>query len=70
MILKDLRELLEKIPTEFDNFELLNGEMAALEVDGMETVLFRVDKPIVMVRVEDKGGEIVFLHQTEEDISN
>ena len=70
MILRDLRGLLDKVPEEFDNFELLNGEMQILEMEGKETIMFRIDKAIVGIRVEDDSKEIIFLHQTEEDINN
>jgi len=66
MQLQDLRTFLGKLPHDFDEFELVNGEVSKL--DGTE-VTFRVDKPIISMLVDEDTKEICFLHQTQEDVT-
>ena len=64
--IKNLKEYLEKLPKEFDEFEMVNGEVANLG-DG-DTSYYRVDKPIISINIDEENKEICFLHQTEEEI--
>ncbi len=69
MNLQDLRDFLKEIPEEINDFELVNGEMGQLgEEEG--GFMYRVDKPIIALYVDEATKEICFLHQTQEDITH
>ncbi len=68
MQLKDLREFLTKIPTELDEYEMVNGEVGVLDEENGYT--YRVDKPIIALYVDEDTKEVCFFHQTQEDVKN
>lgn len=71
MTIKDLREFLDTLPEEFDNFALVNGEFGTFEPEGEEEeeeMYYRLDKPIQSVYVDEDSNEICFLHQTQGDV--
>lgn len=63
MTIKGLKAFLNRLPEEFDDFSLVNGE-----VFGVDEYYVRVDKPIVHIEVDEKSGEMLFLHQSEEEL--
>ena len=69
MKLSDLRQFLSKLPAELDDFDIVNGEVGILDPNDENSVVYRVDKPIIALYVDDQSGEICFFHQTQEDIS-
>jgi hypothetical protein len=69
MQLKDLRKFLDEVPSEFDGFELVNGEVGQLdEEDG--GFAYRVDKPIIAMYIDENSNEICFFHQTQDDVDS
>ena len=63
--IRELREFLVKLPTEMDDYEMVNGEISDL-IDGQYYT--RVDKPIIQIQVDEQTKEFLCLHQTEEEI--
>lgn len=72
MKLKELKEFLAKLPAHMDEFDVVNGEVGVLPSDtgnDEDNVVYRVDKPIIALYVDEKSFEICFFHQTQEDVS-
>lgn len=68
---KELREFINKIPEEFDEFTLVNGDYALIETEGKdEKFYYRLDKPILLMTVDKETKELAFLHQTQESIDD
>ena len=65
MNIKELKEFLDTLPKEFDSYDLVNGEFAILENTGYN---YRLDKPIECITVDEDSKEILFCHQTQEEI--
>lgn len=70
MQLKDLREFISQIPAKFDEYELVNGEYTLLDPDDPNSLAYRLDKPIIVMVVDEQTKEVCMLHQTEEEMSN
>lgn len=70
MKLKDLKEFIKDLPKEFDEYDIVNGEVGQLIDDAEDNLVFRVDKPIIALYVDEKSNEICFFHQTQEDVNN
>lgn len=64
MKLKELKNWLETLPPEFDDFDLVNGDWGELE----DEYYYRIDKPIIGFNVDENTKEIVFAHQTQDEI--
>jgi hypothetical protein len=62
MILQELKEWINKLPEEFMDYTLVNGEEGILDGE----VFYRVDKPIVTLLVDKEHKEIVVLNGSEE----
>ena len=72
MKLKELKEFLAKLPAHMGEFDIVNGEVGVLPSesgDESENVVYRVDKPIIALYVDEKSFEICFFHQTQEDVN-
>jgi hypothetical protein len=70
MNLKELKSFINKLPDHMDEFNLVNGEVGYLDPEDNNSAVYRLDKPIISVFVDEKEGEICLLHQTREDINN
>lgn len=71
MILKDIRGFIQTLPTDFDEYEMVNGEEGSITLeDGKEKVFYRADKPIITVMVDEETKEICFLHQYQKKKDN
>jgi hypothetical protein len=66
MTIKQMRDFIVSLPKEFDEYFVVNGEVAA--VQGQFYV--RVDKPVVQLSVDEDSGELLILHQTEDEIND
>lgn len=69
MTLKELRKFINEIPEEMDNYELVNGEFGYLDMEDDNSVVYRVDKPISTLYVDEQSQEVCFFHQTREDVT-
>ena len=64
--IKELKDFLSKLPDTFDNFSMVNGEVAGL--DGEFYV--RIDKPVVHLEIDEASNEFLILHQSEEELND
>lgn len=72
MKLKELKEFFLKLPEHMDDFDIVNGEVGVIQGEegtDDENVVYRVDKPIIALYVDEKSFEICFFHQTQEDVN-
>lgn len=65
MELQELIEFLTSLPTDFKNYKIVNGEFGKID----EEYFYRVDKPILSIEVDETTCEVMFLHQTSEEIN-
>lgn len=68
MILKELKNWINRLPSEFDEYSVVNGEVGYIELEGKEDGYYRVDKPIITLTVDEDSKEICFFHQTQDDV--
>jgi hypothetical protein len=69
MTVKELKEFLESLPEEFDGFGVINGEYGELPSDDEDNLVYRLDKPISVIYVDEQTEELALLNQTEEEIN-
>ncbi len=60
MKLKDVKNWIENLPVEFLEFDVVNAEEGKLTKDG--EVLYRLDKPVISLNVNEESKEILFLN--------
>lgn len=61
--IKELKAFLNRLPKEFDDFGLVNGE-----VIGFDEYYARVDKPIIHLEIDETTKEFMLLHQSEKEL--
>jgi phage regulator Rha-like protein len=69
MTLRELKDFMSKLPEEMDNFMVVNGEVGYLDPEDENTMVYRVDNPIVTLYVDEQTQEICMFHQTKEDVT-
>ena len=69
MTLGELKEFVNSLPEKMDEFFVINGEVGYVDPDDYDSAVYRLDKPIIAIYVDDKEGEICFFHQTQEDVN-
>jgi hypothetical protein len=69
MKLFELKEFINSLPQEMDNFVVVNGEYGLLDPTDDDSMVYRVDKPVLVISVDENDQEIVLLHQTREDLT-
>jgi hypothetical protein len=65
MTLKELKDWLDKLPDEYSDFTVVNGEEGIL--DGK--YWYRLDKPIVTLMIDEDEQEIIMLNDSEKPLS-
>lgn len=65
MTLKEIKTWLNDLPEDFDNYELVNGEIGILGEDYH----YRADKPIIACTIDEATNEIIFMHQAPEELT-
>ena len=68
MTLRELKDFISKLPQEMDNFMVVNGEVGYLDPENEDSMVYRVDNPIVTLYVDEETEEICMFHQTREDV--
>jgi len=69
MTLKELKNWLDKLPEDFLEFNVVNGEVGMLDHEYM----YRLDKPVTTLTVDVENKEIIILNdsqETEDEINN
>lgn len=72
MTLEELKGFLNSLPEEFNSYGIVNGEVGILKnsgADGKEDLVYRCDKPIISLYVDEHSKEICFFHQTQEEVT-
>lgn len=69
MTFKELKQFISKIPSQMDEFTVVNGEVGYLDPNDDNSMVYRVDKPIVALYVDEHSKEICFFHQTQEMVN-
>jgi TATA-box binding protein (TBP) (component of TFIID and TFIIIB) len=69
MTLLELKNFLEKIPNHMNDYEVVNGEVGYLDIKDEDSLVYRIDKPIITLYVDESSKEICFFHQTQEDVN-
>ena len=64
MTVKELKELIIKIPAKYNDFQVVNGVMTQTK----DQTLVMVNDYVHTIYADIKAQELQFLHQTEEDI--
>ena len=62
--IRELKTFLNRLPEEFDDFGMVNGEVA-----GIEEFYVRIDKPIIHLEIDEETGEFLLLHQSEDELN-
>jgi hypothetical protein len=75
MKLSELLKFLNGLPERFHNYDVVNGEVGFIpkenETDeGEDQSVYRVDKPIVTLYVDEKTNEVCFFHQTDKEVTD
>ena len=68
MTLRELKDFIAKLPEEMDNFMVVNGEVGYLDPENEDSMVYRVDNPIVTLYVDEQTQEVCMFHQTREDV--
>lgn len=61
--IRELKAFLNKLPKEFDDFGMVNGEVV-----GLEEYYARIDKPVVHLEIDEQNKEFLILHQSGEEL--
>lgn len=59
--IKELRDFLDRLPSEMDSSPMVNGETFKID----ENYYARVDKPIIEIRIDEETKEMLLLHKAE-----
>ena len=66
MTLRELKTWVDNLPEDFLDFNVVNGEVGML--DGQ--YMYRVDKPVTTLTVDEENKEIVILNDSQETEDN
>lgn len=69
MTLKELKKFINRLPEEMDEWSVVNGEVGYLDPEDDNSMVYRVDKPIIALFVDEGSQEICLFHQTQEDVT-
>lgn len=72
MTLEELKAFLNSLPEEFNSYGIVNGEVGVLKnsgEEGKEDLVYRCDKPIISLYVDENSKEVCFFHQTQEEVT-
>jgi hypothetical protein len=62
MTLRELKTWLDKLPEEFLDFNVVNGEVGMLDGEYM----YRLDKPVTTLTVDEENKEVIILNDSQE----
>jgi len=67
-----MKEFINTLPEKFDEYFVVNGEVGTLEStgeNGEPDMIYRCDKPVVTLYLDEESQELCMLHQSREDVS-
>jgi hypothetical protein len=72
MILRELKEWIDKLPEECLEYSIVHAEVSDLptedDEDGESSFYIRLDKPITALSVDEENGEILIMNDYDEDL--
>jgi hypothetical protein len=63
MTLKELKNWINHLPEEFDEYPVMNGKVGKLD----EQYHYRIDSPITTLMVDEENKEIIVMYDDQED---
>jgi hypothetical protein len=69
MTLNELKKFVNGLPEEMSEWSVVNGEVGYLDPSDDNSMVYRVDKPIIALFVDQNSEEICLFHQTQEDVT-
>ena len=69
MTLNELKNFVNRLPEEMGEWSVVNGEVGYLDPEDDNSMVYRVDKPIIALFVDEGSQEICLFHQTQEDVT-
>jgi hypothetical protein len=69
MTLNELKKFIDRLPEEMGEWSVVNGEVGYLDPEDDNSMVYRVDKPIIALFVDENSQEICLFHQTQEDVT-
>ena len=71
MTLEELKAFLNSLPEEFNTYGIVNGEVGTIKggSEDKEDLVYRCDKPIISLYVDEQSKEVCFFHQTQEEVT-
>jgi hypothetical protein len=70
MTLRELKDFVNNLPEEMDNFGVVNGEVGYVDPEDENSMVYRLDKPIIALYVDQQSEEICLFHQTQDDVTS
>jgi hypothetical protein len=70
MTLKELKSFVSQLPEHMEEWSVVNGEVGYLDPTDDNSMVYRLDKPIIALYVDEDSHEICLFHQTQEDVTN
>jgi hypothetical protein len=70
MNLNELKKFINGLPEEMGEWSVVNGEVGYLDPSDDNSLVYRVDKPIIALYVDESSQEICLFHQTQEDVTS
>jgi hypothetical protein len=69
MVLNELKKFINSLPEEMGEWSVVNGEVGFLDPNDDNSMVYRIDKPIIALYVDESSQEICLFHQTQEDVT-
>jgi hypothetical protein len=69
MTLNELKNFVNRLPEEMGEWSVVNGEVGYLDPEDDDSMVYRIDKPIIALFVDENSREICLFHQTQEDVT-
>ena len=69
MTLNELKKFVNGLPEEMGEWSVVNGEVGYLDPEDDNSMVYRLDKPIIALFVDEGSQEICLFHQTQEDVT-
>jgi hypothetical protein len=69
MTLNELKKFVNGLPEEMGEWSVVNGEVGYLDPSDDNSMVYRIDKPIIALFVDESSQEICLFHQTQDDVT-
>jgi hypothetical protein len=69
MNLNELKKFINGLPEEMGEWSVVNGEVGYLDPSDDNSMVYRLDKPIIALFVDESSQEICLFHQTQDDVT-